>query len=206
LDSQDSPRLKLGGSHHLPPYSILCTFPWRLHPNGFLFRDSQREVPKLLGLGLLQLCGAITSRSDLRSGQGLKQSCSSCQELSNGVSHTTCTHESRVDSWLFVVRSQTTSLTSGLYFCHNLCYRCPNGSCKPNSDICTLIAFQWYKKLFNVKCFDLYNCSLKVRKSTKTPTLTMEVHLGAWVFILTLFHTFLGPCPCKPSPWSWVQS
>ncbi len=29
LDSLDSPRLGLGGSHHLPPYSILCVAPPR---------------------------------------------------------------------------------------------------------------------------------------------------------------------------------
>ncbi len=27
MNSQDSPRLKLGGSHHLLPYSILCVWP-----------------------------------------------------------------------------------------------------------------------------------------------------------------------------------
>jgi hypothetical protein len=27
-NSQDSPWLELGGSHHLPPYSILCAWPW----------------------------------------------------------------------------------------------------------------------------------------------------------------------------------
>jgi hypothetical protein len=27
-DSQDSPRPGLGGSHHLPPYNILCAWPW----------------------------------------------------------------------------------------------------------------------------------------------------------------------------------
>jgi len=26
IDSQNSPRLKLGGSHHLPPYIILCAW------------------------------------------------------------------------------------------------------------------------------------------------------------------------------------
>ncbi len=34
-DTQDSPWPGLGGSHHLPPYSILCTSPRGLHPNGF---------------------------------------------------------------------------------------------------------------------------------------------------------------------------
>ncbi len=33
-DTQDSPRPGLGGSHHLPPYSILCTTPRGPHPNG----------------------------------------------------------------------------------------------------------------------------------------------------------------------------
>ncbi len=145
LDSQDSPQPGLGGSHHLPPYSILYTSPRRLHPNGFLSRDSRREVSKMLGLGLLQLCGAITLRSDLQLGRGPKQSCSSCQELSNGVSHGTCMHESRVDSRLFMVGSQIASLTPGLSFCHNLCCKCPNGSCEPIFDIYTLITIQQYK-------------------------------------------------------------
>jgi hypothetical protein len=34
-DTLDSPRPGLRGSHHLPPYSILCGWPWRLHPNDF---------------------------------------------------------------------------------------------------------------------------------------------------------------------------
>ncbi len=34
-DTQDSPRPGLGGSHHLPPYSILRTSPWGPHPNEF---------------------------------------------------------------------------------------------------------------------------------------------------------------------------
>ncbi len=47
LDSLDSPRPGLGGNHHLPPYSILCSSPPRLHPNGSFSRDSQVGVPKL---------------------------------------------------------------------------------------------------------------------------------------------------------------
>jgi hypothetical protein len=186
LDSQDSPRPGLRGSHHLPPYSIFCTFPRRLHPNGFLFRDSQREVPKLPGLELPQLCRAITSCSCLRSGRGLKQSCISRRELSSSVSHATCMHKIRVNSWLFVVGSQIVSLTPDLSFCHNLCYRCPNGSCEPILNIYISIAFQGYKKLPNARCFDLCNHSLKVQESTGTSTPNMRVHLGMWVFILTL--------------------
>ncbi len=44
---QDTPRPGLGGSHHLPPYSILCDAPPRLHPNGSFSRDSQVGVPNL---------------------------------------------------------------------------------------------------------------------------------------------------------------
>ncbi len=119
----------------------------------FLSWDSRREVPKLPGLGFLQLCRAIISCSDLQLGRGLKQSCSSCQELSNGVSHATYTHGSWVDSRLFVIGSQTASLTPGFSFCHNLCYRCLNGSYEPILDIYTSIAFQWYKKNLQCKFF-----------------------------------------------------
>jgi hypothetical protein len=47
-DSLDSPRLGFGGSHHLPPYSILCVAPPHPHSNGFYSQDSQGGVPKLL--------------------------------------------------------------------------------------------------------------------------------------------------------------
>ncbi len=63
-DSQDSPRLRLGGSHHLPPYSILCASPRGPHPNGIWSRDSQLRVPKLPKLGLSQRWGPITSHAD----------------------------------------------------------------------------------------------------------------------------------------------
>jgi len=103
LDSLDSPRLGLGRSHHLPPYSILCSSPPHLHPNGSFSRDSQSGVPKLFRFGLLGLWVFITSCLELELGRGLNQSCSSPQELSNSVSHSTCTHRDRVDSRLLVV-------------------------------------------------------------------------------------------------------
>ncbi len=65
-DTQDSPQPELGGSHHLPPYSILCTSPQGPHPNGFLSRDSQMGVLKLPKLGLPLLWGPITLCADLR--------------------------------------------------------------------------------------------------------------------------------------------
>jgi hypothetical protein len=51
MDSQDSPRLELGGSHHLPPYSIHCTRPRDQHPNVILSWDSYVGVPKFPKLG-----------------------------------------------------------------------------------------------------------------------------------------------------------
>jgi len=47
LGPQDSPRPTFGGSHRLPPYSILCNAPPKLHPNDSFSRDSQVGVPKL---------------------------------------------------------------------------------------------------------------------------------------------------------------
>ncbi len=47
-DSQDSPWHGLGGSHHLPPYSIFCAWPRDQHPNVILSwnsRDSESLWP-----------------------------------------------------------------------------------------------------------------------------------------------------------------
>jgi hypothetical protein len=137
LHSLDSPRPGLEGSHHLPPYSILYSSPPHLHPNGSFSQDSQSGVPKLSRFGLSGLWAFITSCPELESGRGLYQSCSSCRELSNGVSHLTRTHRDRVDSRLLMVRSQIGNLTSGPSFDHNLFSRCPNGSCEAILDIYT---------------------------------------------------------------------
>jgi len=169
LDSHDSPRPGLEGSHHLPPYSILCASPRHPHPNGFLSRDSQGGVPKLSWFRLSRLCTIITLYSDLRLGWGLKQSLNSSQEISNGVLHSTCTHWGWVDSRLLVIGSQTASLTPSLSFCHNLFYRCSNGPCKAIFDIYTSIAFQWYKEHPNARCFDPCNWAMKFWESRRTP-------------------------------------
>jgi hypothetical protein len=169
LNSLDSPRPKLGGSHHLPPYSILCSSPPHLHPNGSFSRDSQSGVPKLSWFGLPGLWTLITSRPKLRSGQGLNQSCNFCQELSNSVSHFTCTHWNRVDSRLLVVGSQAASLTPGPSFDHNLSCRCPNGSYEAILDIYTSRPFQRYKERLNARCFDPCNYALSFRESRRTP-------------------------------------
>ncbi len=76
-DTQDSPRPGLGGSHHLPPYSILCSSPRRLHPNGYFSQDSRVGIPKSRQMGLPRLWSPITLRANLGSRCSLKQSCSS---------------------------------------------------------------------------------------------------------------------------------
>jgi hypothetical protein len=119
LDSLDSPQPGFGGSHHLPPYSILYVSLRHSHPNDFYYRDSQGGVPKLSRFGLSGLWELITPGSDLELGWGLNQTHSSPRDISNGVSHSICTHRDRVDSWLFVVGSQTISLTPGPSFAHN---------------------------------------------------------------------------------------
>jgi len=169
LDSQDSPRPGLGGSHHLPPYNILCVTPRHLHLNGFLSRDSQGGVSKLSRFGLLGFCEFITICSDLWLGCGLKQTSNSPWELSNNVLHSTCTHQGRVDSQLLVVGSQIVNLTLDLSSCHNLCFKCPNDSCKAIFDIYTSIAFQWHEERLKARCFDPCNWALKFWESWRTP-------------------------------------
>jgi hypothetical protein len=130
FDTQDSPQPGLGGSHHLPPYSILCNSSPRLHPNDSFSQDSQVEVSKLSRVGVPRLWMFIAPRLKLKSGRGLNQSYSSCRELSNVVLHSLRQRREEVNSRLLVVRSQTSSLTLGLSFVHNLGCRCPNGPCK----------------------------------------------------------------------------
>jgi hypothetical protein len=79
--------------------------------------------------------------------------------------HVAYTQGNRVDSRLLMVKSQTANLTFGLFFGHNLCFRCPNEQCEPILDIYTWIAFQWYKELFKAMGFDPYNRALKIRES-----------------------------------------
>jgi hypothetical protein len=83
-----------------------------------------------------------------------------------------------------MVGSQTTNLTLGLSFGHNLCFRCQNGSCKPISDMYVSIDFQWYKEIFNPMGFGPCNCSLKIWESIGTLIPQVGVALGVWGFIL----------------------
>jgi hypothetical protein len=114
-DSQDSPWPRLGGSHHLPPYSTLCASPRGPHPNGFLSQDSQVGILKFPQLGLPQLWGHITLHADLRLQWGLKQSYSPSWQFSNNMLHTACTRRNQIDSWRLVAGSQTANLIPNLF-------------------------------------------------------------------------------------------
>jgi hypothetical protein len=105
-DSQNSPRPKLEGSHHLPPYNILCAWSHDQHPNVILSWDSQMGVPKCPKLGLLQLWAPITLCVNLWLRWGLRKSFSPRQDLSNDMSHATCTQRNQDNSWLLVAGSQ----------------------------------------------------------------------------------------------------
>ncbi len=83
--------------------------------------------------------------------------------------HSICTHRDRVDSRLFVVGSQTASLTLDPSFAHNLCCRCPNGSCEAIFDIYTSRPFQRYKEHFRERCVSLCCRALKLWESRRTP-------------------------------------
>jgi hypothetical protein len=51
MNSQDSPRPRLGGSHHLPPYSIHCAWPLGLYSNVILSPNSQVESLEIFEIG-----------------------------------------------------------------------------------------------------------------------------------------------------------
>jgi hypothetical protein len=126
-----------GAVASLPARGSTYSSPWRLHPNGTFSWDSQGGVPRLSQFGLPGVWASIACCSDLGLGWSLKQSFIFLWELSNAKSHSSCRRRIRVDSRLLVVGSQTGSLTPGPSFDHNVCWKCPNGSCEAISDICT---------------------------------------------------------------------
>jgi len=140
-------------------------------------------------LGLPRLWSPIILRIDFRSRCGLKQSCSSCRDLSNGMSHALYSQVNWVNSRLFLVGSQTDSLTPDLSFGHNLCFKCPNEQCEPILDICVPRTFQWYKKCHKPLSFDPWNRFLKFQESIGTPVPKVGVALGVWGFTPSHFLT-----------------
>jgi hypothetical protein len=169
----------------------------------FLSPDSRVRVPKSRQQGLPRLWGRITSSADLRSQCDLKQSCSPRRELSNDMWHVACSQVNRVDSRLLVVGSQIANLTPGLSFAHNLCFRCPNGSCEAILDIYTSRPFQWYKEFFKARRFDPCNGALKIQESFWDSNSQHGSSLGSVrVDSLTLSH-IPGSMWCDSRASSW---
>jgi hypothetical protein len=122
-------------------------------------------VPKFPKLGLLQLWGPITLSTNLWLRWGLKQSCSPCWKLSNGMSYFTYMQGNLGDSRLLMVGSHIVNLTSSPSFGHNLYFWSPNRSCELISNIYVPRSFQWYEKRLNLMSFDPCNHLLKIWES-----------------------------------------
>jgi hypothetical protein len=117
--------------------------------------------------------------------------------------HIICTQRNHDDSRFLVVGNQIGNLVPSPSFGHNLCFKCPNGSCKPILDTYVLRTFQWYNEIFNPMSFDPCNCPLKIWKSIGTPTPKVGVHLGMWGFISSHFPTLPGAWNATPRFHSW---
>jgi hypothetical protein len=111
----------------------------------FCLKTPKLGVLKFSKLGLSTLWRPIVSCLNLWLKWSLKQSCSTCQELFNDMSHATYTQVNQGDSRLLVVGSQIGTLTFSLSFGHNFCFKYPNGSCETISNIQVSRYFQCYK-------------------------------------------------------------
>jgi hypothetical protein len=74
-----------------------------------------------------------------------------------------------------MIRSKIVNLTFG----HNLCFKCPNGSCEP---FYTSMFQELFNDIRNSSIqwgFDPCNCSLKIRESIRTPNSQSGSSLGS---------------------------
>jgi len=101
-----------------------------------------RNCPEIVPVGVPGLWELITPDFRVELQRGQNQSCKSLRELSNAMLHSRFGCREKADSRLLVVRSQTTSLTPGPSFVHNLGCRCPNDQCEGILDIYTSRPFQ----------------------------------------------------------------
>jgi hypothetical protein len=172
-------------------------------------------VPKFPKLKFLRLWGSITLCANFQLRQGLKKNCSLRWELFKSMSHVTFTRGNWGNSQLLMVGSQIDDLTPDLFFGHNFCFRCPNGSCELILNIYVRRDFQWYKELFNPLCvwpLKLLYESLGIHLdsnsqngsslgSVKVHSLTLFCTPKAWDVTIGLP---LVLQPCKPLFWSWA--
>ncbi len=169
-------------------------------------------VPKFPQLGFSQLWGSITLRADLWLKWGLKKSCSPCRDLSNGMSHATWKWGNMGDSRLLVVGSQIGNLTPDPSFGHNLCLKCPNGSCEglyiyvPNSNDIRNSLIHWgltptiaFWKFGSPSGLQLLKWKLPWECEGS------QEHEGSREHEVWLPSFPLGLQPCKPLLWSRAQ-
>ncbi len=174
-----------------PLYYSLClaTSPT---PKCHLSQDSQIGSPKILEIGTPTTLEAhnflcwppIEVRSETKFYPH--------RRLSKDMWHAIYMQVNQGDSRLLMVGNQIGNLTPSPSFGHNLCFKYPNRPYKPILNIHVSRAFQWYKELFNLIRFDLYNHLLNIRKSIKTLTFKVGAHLGVCGFIPSHFPTLLG--------------
>ncbi len=141
-------------THHGPDLGEATTFPhivFSVPLHGDYIRMAHfprtpklesRNYPEIVPVGVPGLWELITPDCGVGSQQGLNQSCSPRRDLFNDVLQSQFRSREEVDSRLLVVGSQTTSLTPGLSFAHNLGCRCPNDQCEGILDIYTSRPFQ----------------------------------------------------------------
>jgi hypothetical protein len=175
------------------------------------------KFPKFPNLGFSWLWKPITFFADLWLRWGIKKNYSPCWNIFNDMWHATYMQINQGYSRLLVVMSQIGSLTIGPSFGQNLCFKYPNGSCKPILDIYVSRTFQLCKELFNP--MSLVPCSrpLKIQESIGSPS---GIQLPKWestwecvgsfprIFLHSMDHEMwllgftLGMHLCKPLLWS----
>ncbi len=141
------------------------------------------ESRNCLGFGLPGLWDIIASRPNLWLGQGLNQTCSPLQELSNAVLQSSSARREWVDSRFLVVGSQIASLTPGPSFSHDLGCKCPNDQCEAISGIYTSRPFQWHQEHPKARCFAPCCRTLKIQESRRSPNPQLwecEFHPHTW--------------------------
>jgi hypothetical protein len=113
--------------------------------------------------------------------------------------HATYTQINWGDSRLLMVKSQIVNLTIG----HNLCLKCPNGSCEPILDIFVSRTFCWYKEFLNVMGSDPCNCWI-FESPSRLRLPKVGAQLGVWWFIPSQFPTTLGAWNVTPGLHFWL--
>jgi hypothetical protein len=177
---RNTPRPGLGEATTFP-HIVFSTPPRRGYIQMALFprtpklesRNCPKTVPGGVPGGVPRLWEVITPDFQVWSRRGINQTCSPRWDLSNDVSRSQFGGQfggrEEVDSRLFVVRSQTASLTPDPSFAHNLCYRCPNDQCEAIFDIFASRHFQRHQEHPNARCFGRCCRALNIRESRRTP-------------------------------------